>query len=89
MAAFLYCILAFGVPRITMAIMYFMGKNDGVFEGYFWAIVGWFFMPWTTFAYILTQLNVPDGSLWWVVLIAVFVDIIVGAVGQQIMNSEK
>ena len=58
------------VPRVVLAVMYFATEYFRVYETWYWPLLGFFFMPFTTLAYMAAMLNNNNVvSGWWLVLI--------------------
>lgn len=69
------CLMA---PRLALAIMYFATDYFRAFQTWYWPLLGFFFMPLTTLAYMAAMLNNNNMvSGWWLVLliVAVFGDL--------------
>ena len=67
-------LLALFAPRITLFVLWaFTSVTKTVFEGWFWPLMGFFFMPFTTLAYIAARSWAEDGRVsgWWIVLLIV------------------
>ena len=71
----LVALVAFGGPRVTgWLIWLFTNWFDRAYSTWYWPLLGWLLMPWTTLAYMWLRLaDVP--LLWVIVAIAVFADI--------------
>ena len=70
-------VFALFVPRLTLIVMWLVGYSGKAFDTYLWPIVGFFFMPFTTCAYVI-GMNEADGSQGWsliMLIIAVVMDI--------------
>jgi len=60
------------VPRIVLFVMYFATDYFRVYETWYWPLLGFFFMPFTTLAYMAAMLNNNNVvSGWWLVLVVV------------------
>lgn len=66
--------LALMVPRVLLAVFYFVTDYFKVFETWYWPLLGFFFMPLTTLSYMAAMLN-NNGKVegWWIVLVVVAV----------------
>jgi hypothetical protein len=74
----LITLVAFLFPRLTLIVMAIF--TDWIGRSFDWMVIpflGWFFMPYTTLAYIAAQLH---GGLqdWWIVLfiLAILADVV-------------
>jgi hypothetical protein len=72
-------LIAVAMPRLLMAAIFLLtGWFGRAFETALWPLLGWFFMPYTTLAYMAAMLN-NDHKLegGWIVLliVAVFFDL--------------
>ena len=45
------------VPRITLAVLWLLGKTDGVYDPWWLGIAGFFVLPYTTLAWALIHLQ--------------------------------
>lgn len=67
----LIILVLMGLPRLALLIMgIFTTYWSQAFDAYFWPILGWIFLPWTTLAYMIAVLNnggVVSGA--WVILV--------------------
>jgi hypothetical protein len=65
-------IAIFGLPRLCLAVLWlFSTYTSQAFQGYFWPILGFIFMPWTTLAYLIGMVNSGEITGFWVVLIII------------------
>lgn len=75
----LFMIACFLGARMILFVQYCREWTTGVWEGWFWPLIGWIFMPWTTLAYAFATLHAPEkqifGDWWWFVFIAVLIDL--------------
>ena len=70
-------VFAVFVPRLTLFVMWLVGYSGHAFDSYLWPIVGFFFMPFTTCAYVI-GMNEAGGFKGWsllMLIIAVFMDL--------------
>ena len=67
----LVVILALFIPRTVLFFMWLLTDwCSRVFDGWFWPLMGFFFMPFTTLAYLASMLNNNHSvSGWWAVLL--------------------
>jgi hypothetical protein len=74
-------ILLLGLPRIAMLFIWLLTDWFNVtYQSHFWPVLGFFFMPFTTLAYMGGMLNYPNSPIaggWLVLLItAIIIDIL-------------
>lgn len=85
-------VLALVLPRLTLFLIWlFSGWIGAAFRGsWFWPILGFFFMPYTTLAYIGGTLGGGIGPAWMVlIIIAVIVDISHWGVGYRVAHTKR
>ena len=78
----------FGFTRlmfhIFLAVVYFMPSvewNNTAWDGWFWPLLGWLFMPFTTMAYFIAMVvGQGEWGIWWVLAIClgVLLDLVSG-----------
>jgi hypothetical protein len=65
-------------PRFALALWWIFGdKVDAAFDSWVWPLLGLFFLPWTTLAYVLmwSPVGGVEGWEWLVVALGVIADI--------------
>lgn len=82
----LLVIVSVMMPRLMLIVIAL--ATDWIsqaYEGMMWAVLGWFFMPYTTLAYMAAMLN-NDGQVngGWLVLMIVAVLFDLGGQGQTV-----
>jgi hypothetical protein len=78
MSGCFWCVLGFFCPRLALiGIAIFTDWISAVWtNGFMWPILGWFFLPCTTLAYMTAHLNGGLSGGWIVLLVvAVFIDL--------------
>jgi hypothetical protein len=58
----LLALVAFGMPRIVLAFMYFNDYLNTAYKTCLWPLLGFFFMPYTTIAWAYA-VNALDGGV--------------------------
>jgi len=73
------CMMA---PRLALAVFYFFTDYFEAFQTWYWPLLGFLFMPFTTLTYMGAMWN-NDGSVsgWWLVLMIVAVIFDLGSNG--------
>lgn len=74
----LVILLAMLMPRLVMFFIWLLTDWFRVYEFWLWPLLGFFFMPYTTLAYMGGMLNGPNGiSGGWLValIVAIVVDL--------------
>lgn len=69
----IFAIIGLAAPRLFLAILYlFTSVPNEIFKGWFWPLLGFFFLPTTTLAYIGAKFWSESGSIeWWGVLLII------------------
>jgi hypothetical protein len=52
----LFVLLGLLLPRVTLAILWFLGQTRGVFEPWWLGLIGFFLMPYTALAWVLIHM---------------------------------
>lgn len=76
----LLLVMAF-FPRIALVMMWFVGYTATAFATYFWPVLGFFVMPYTTCAYAIAMNETGGIQGWTLVLFIVAVVADVGSWG--------
>jgi hypothetical protein len=75
-------ILALFLPRLTMVFIFALtGWIGRAFDGWFWPLLGFLFLPYTTLAMMGAYLNRGNVGGWWLVLVIVAVLADLGSFG--------
>lgn len=72
-----WLLVAFALtPRVALIFMWlFTDRISAAFESILLPVIGWIFLPWTTFAYALLQAGGLDGVETVILIIAVLADL--------------
>ncbi len=71
-------LLAAGIPRIALILVWLSGKSASLFDTRLWPLLGFFFLPYTTCGYCIAEYYFKGPSAGWglaVVIIGVLLDL--------------
>lgn len=74
-------LIAFGIPRIALALLYFNHYLSSAYQTCLWPLLGFFLMPWTTIAFAICQNEMHGVQGWGVGLLILGVVLDVGTHG--------
>lgn len=85
----LLVIFALFIPRVLLFVLWaFTTMTARAFEGWFWPLLGFFFMPVTTLVYMAAMLNNDHHvSGWWIILLVVAIIWDLGSSGSATRTS--
>ena len=87
----LLAIISLFIPRIMMFFIWLLTDWFGrAYDSWIWPLLGFFFMPYTTLAYMAGMLN-NDRSIngWWLVLVVIAVLFDLGCWGNSASSSSS
>lgn len=85
-------VLALVLPRLTLFLIWvFTGWVAATFRGgWFWPVLGFFFMPYTTLAFVGGVVDGGFGPVWIVIIvIAMIVDISHWGMGYRVAHTNR
>ena len=87
MCGCLVAIAAMLSPRLATILIWIFdnSRTSAAFDSFWWALLGWIFLPWTTLAWIVCYAPVRGvtGFGWFIVVFAFFVDLMTHAGAAQ------
>ena len=74
-------LIAVGVPRVALALLYFNDYVARAYQTHLWPLLGFLLMPWTTIAYAVCQNEMGGVNDWGVALLILGVALDLGTNG--------